>query len=325
MAVRKAGKNGRGTSGSDLQINELVDWNDAQLDAAFRAADTLPLEGMQNRGGHAIDVATHTIYNDAHWKGFLPKGLPVRQTLERLATGYAKRFWKKGGTFLGETIYVNGRILVNHLLEEVTIRRRTHDLDPGRYILLRYTDPVFEHIFYDVMKCVSADLILYRGYAGRFPDGRRGFTAPLARRFTFAQMGTLDHERLFEGGRAPAEDDLAGTWRLDVIATSNHATTIGSLRVSRNRAGALQAAFTASPNPDHVIPDFVSEHFTGDRYPTLKKECRLVDPTCIVGRWTTDIRGPFAKLLFSGSLGLFHGDEAKSARRFMMHYVLRRG
>jgi hypothetical protein len=41
-----------------------------------------------------------------------------------------------------------------------------------------------------------------------------------------------------------------------------------------------------------------------------------------VGRWTTDIRGPFAKLLFSGSLGLFHGDEAKSPRRFTMNYVL---
>jgi hypothetical protein len=322
MALRKGRASGQGTSGSDLQIKELVDWDDVRLDAAFRAADTLPLEGLQNGGTHTVDVASQSLYNDANWKGFLPKGLPVRNTLERLSTGYAKRFWKKGGKFLGETIYVNGRILVNHLLEEVTIDRPTNDLDPGRYILLRYTDPVFEHLFYDVMKAVSPDLIVYRGYSGRFPDGRRGFTAPLARRFTFAQMGTADHELLFSGGRTPTEEDLSGSWRLDAIATSNQATTIGSLRISRDRSGTLQAAFTVSPNPDHILPDFVSEHFTGDRYSTLKKESRVVDATYIVGRWTTDIRGPFAKLLFSGSLGLFHGDEAKSPRRFTMNYVL---
>ena len=84
------------------------------------------------------------------------------------------------------------------------------NLAPGRYTLLRYTDPVFEHIFYDVMKMVSPDLILYRGYAGRFPEGRRGLSAPLMRRFAFAQMGTADLARLFEGGSVPSEDDMIG-------------------------------------------------------------------------------------------------------------------
>jgi hypothetical protein len=322
MALGKAVEHGRGTSEHALQINELVEWDDVRMDAAFRAAQTLPLEGMQNRGTHAVDVATHGLYNDDHWKGFLPKGLAVRQTLERLSTGYAKRFWKSGDAFLGETLYVNGRILVNHTLEEITINRHTNDLDPGRYILLRYTDPVFEHIFYDVMKCVSPDLILYRGYAGRFPDGRRGFSAPLARRFTFAQMGTVDHEQLFTGGSVPTEDDVVGVWRLDAIATSNHPTTVGSLRVARNGAGALQATFSASPNPDHMLPDFVSEHFSGECDSTLSRECRVVDATYVVGRWTTDIRGPFAKLLLSGALGIFHGDETNRGGTFTMYYVL---
>lgn len=323
MALRKARVSTRGTSGSDLQIKELVDWDDARLEAAFQAADTLPLDTLVNSGAHSADVANQSLFNDAHWKGFLPKGLPVRDAFERLSTGYAKRFWRKGDKILGETIYVNGRILVNHLLEEVTIKRRTNDLDPGRYILLRYTDPVFENIFYDIMKAVSPDLILYRGYAGRYPSGRRGFSAPLARRFSFAQMGPTDHELLFSGGRAPKEDQLSGTWRVDAIATSNHPTTIGSLRLSRSRAsGTLQATFTESPDSPHNLPDFVGEHFTGAIYATLKKESRVVDATYIVGRWTMDIRGPFAKLLFSGSLGLFHGDEAKSARKFTMRYVL---
>jgi hypothetical protein len=322
MALRTARAGRRGTSGADLTINQLVNWDDIQMDAAFRAAETLPLEGMQNGGAHSVDIASHSLFNDANWKGFLPRGLPVRDTLERLSTGYAKRFWKKGDKFLGETIYLNGRILVKHLLEEVTINRRTNDLDPGRYILLSYTDPVFEHLFYDVMKRVSPDLILYRGYTGRFPDGKRGFSAPLARQFTFAQMGTADHDLLFKGGRVPTEDDLSGSWRVDAIATSNQATTIGTLRVSTDRSGTLQAVFTASPDSVHVLPDFVSEHFTGARYSALKKEARVVDATCIVGRWPTDIRGPFARLLFSGSRGLFHGDEERHERRFTMYYVL---
>ena len=117
--------------------------------------------------------------------------------------GYAKRFWKQRGKYLGETIYLNGGILVKHALEEFTIERPTNDLDPGRYILLRYTDPVFEHVFYDVMKAVSPDLILYRGYTGRFPNGRRGLSAPLMRRFAFAQMGTADHALLFAGRVSP--------------------------------------------------------------------------------------------------------------------------
>jgi hypothetical protein len=41
-------------------------------------------------------------------KDFLPKGLPIRDLSARLSTGYAKRFWKRKGQFLGETLYLNG-------------------------------------------------------------------------------------------------------------------------------------------------------------------------------------------------------------------------
>jgi hypothetical protein len=51
--------------------------------------------------------------------------------MTRLATGYAKRFWKQGRRYLGETLYLDGRILVHHSLEELTIDRPTDDLDPG--------------------------------------------------------------------------------------------------------------------------------------------------------------------------------------------------
>lgn len=311
---------------SDLRPEEIVDWTDAQLDEVFRRAETLPIDVLVNAGGHRVDVARHDIYNDAHWKGFLPKGLPIRDMFERLATGYAKRFWRQKERYLGETIYLNGGILVKHALEEVTIDRRTNDLDPGHYVLLRYTDPVFEHMFYDVMKIVTSDLILYRGYLGRFPDGRRGLTGPLMRRFTFAQMGTADHAALFEGGSAIAEDDLMGSWQIDAIATSNHLVRVAQLEVTRTVAGQVSGVCDSTAGGQNVIlPTFVAEHFQGDVFSSLRAEARRVDAEYIVGRWTTDIAGPYAKLLLGGSAGLFHVERRKGARRrFTMHYVLRR-
>lgn len=310
---------------SDLRPAEIVDWTDDQLDDAFRREKTLPLEGLVNAGGHRVDVARHEIYNDANWKGFLPKGLPIGELAARLSVGYAKRFWKRKGEFLGETIYPGG-ILVKHALEEVTIDRPTNDLAPGRYLLLKYTDPVFEHIFYDVMKLVSPDLILYRGYSGRFPDGRRGWTAPLMRRFSFAQMGTADHASLFDGGSIPAEEDVIGAWQLEAIATSNHLNRIA--RVQFQRAGGsswTSVCDTTAGGPDRILPDFVTGHFQGDTFATLQKEIRKIDSEYLLGRWTTDISGPYAKLLRAGAPALFWVEKQKGApRRFTMYYVLRR-
>ena len=200
-----------------LTAAELVNSTDEELETLFQRSTTLPLERIVNAGTHAVDVARREIFNDASWKGFLPKGLPLGEMAARLATGYAKRFWKQKGQYLGETLYAEGRVTVKHRLEEVTIDRRTNDIDPGRYIILYYTDPVLEHLFYDVMKAVSDDVILYRGYSGRFPDGRRGWTAPLMRRYTFGQMGVDDHQQLFKRGTAPTPEDLLGSWRLDVV------------------------------------------------------------------------------------------------------------
>ncbi len=183
-------------SSSDLDPTWLAEATDAQLAEKFRRMTTVPLEQILNAGGHQVDIAARTIFNDEYWKGWLPKGLrlPLRDSMTRLATGYAKRFWKQGRRYLGETHYLDGQILVKHSLEEITLDRRTDDLDPGRYILLRYTDPVFEHIFYDVMKAGNDGVIVYGGYAGKFPGGRRGFTGVLMRRYSFAELGERDHE-----------------------------------------------------------------------------------------------------------------------------------
>lgn len=317
----------RHSPAADFPLGDIVNWTDGALDEAFRGADTIPLgDAWVNAGGHSIDADRHELFNDAHWKGFLPKDIPIRGAMERLSTGYAKRFWKRRDEFLGETIYVNGAILVNHALEDLTLDRPVNDLQPGRYVLLKYTDPVFEHIFYDVMKLVSPDLILYRGYAGRFPEGRRGFSAPLMRRFAFAQMGTADHSQLFSGGTAPTEDDMMGTWQLDAIATSNQPTSVARVTFDRTAEGRLRSASDSTAS-DHnlVLPKFVSEHFDGEIFGNLQNEIRKIDSTFMVGRWTTGITGPFAKMLLAGSPGLFHVRKGRDRpRRFDFYYLLTR-
>ena len=110
-----------------------------------------------------------------------------------------------------------GTIATTHTVTNITLDRQTHDLPPGRYVLLGYTDPVFKHLFYDLLKPISDDLMLFRGYTGKYPDGIRGWTALLLRPYPIAQMGIDDHKLLFTGGSVPAEADLPGAWRLDAL------------------------------------------------------------------------------------------------------------
>lgn len=129
---------------SGLDPTWLAGATSDQLGETFRRITTLPLEQIMSAGGHQVDFAARTIFNDEYFKGWLPKEttLPIRDIFARLGTGYAKRFWKQGQRYLGETLYLDSKIRVKHSLEEFTIEQPQNDLDPGRYILPRYTDPI---------------------------------------------------------------------------------------------------------------------------------------------------------------------------------------
>ena len=311
---------------STLDPTWLAEATNAQLAERFRSMTTLPLEQIMNAGGHQVDIAARTIFNDEYWKGWLPKGLklPLRDSMTRLGTGYAKRFWKQGQRYLGETLYLDGQILVKHSLEEITLDRRTDDLDPGKYILLRYTDPVFEHIFYDVMRAGNDGAIVYGGYAGQFPGGKRGFTGVLMRRYSFEQLGVRDHDQLFLKGDRGKPGELKGTWRLSGISTSNHATPIGELTFARGADGKTVVRCEAASKPEITIPSLVLDHFTASDAAGLERELRRVDARTIVGRWAADISPLYARFI-SASPGLFHRETEGSKRRHILRYVLSSG
>lgn len=311
------------TSPQAFDPNWLAGATSDELADAFRGVSTLPLDGLINGGGHGVDVASRTIYNDEHWKGWLPQGLALRDIFTRLATGYAKRFWKQGQRYLGETKYLDGNILVKHALEEITLDQPTNDLDPGKYILLRYTDPVFENLFYDVMRAADDGVIVYGGYTGRFPEGKRGFTAVLMRRYSFAQLGERDHQQLYRKGTRPARESLVGDWHLDVVTTSNHATRVATLSFAESTTGKLAARFEAASQPAVLIPSFVVGHFEVADASKIERELRAVDANTLVGTWTAEISPLYARFV-SAFPGLFHRDGEKGSRRYTMRYVLTR-
>jgi hypothetical protein len=303
----------------------LVELPDDQIDAVFRQSDVLPLESLMNAGGHSVDMPGRTIFNDDHWKGWLPRDIAVRDIWDRLSQGYAKRFWKQRGKYLGETLYLQGRILVKHELEEITIDRQTNDLAPGRYILLKYTDPVFEHIFYDTIRNLDDGTIVYRGYAGRFPDGKRGFSSVLRRRYGFAYLGVRDHGILAAAGAQPTPEALEGTWRMDAIATSNLPLPVADVTFARTSDGRLESRCTARAGTPVVVPPVLVEHFTRADASSLTAELRRVDDRMMLGTWTTPLRGAYARLLLGGSLGLFHVERKKGlGRTFRSYYALAR-
>jgi len=322
MAKRKAIAAAR--PASDLDPNQLANATDAELADTFRTVTTLPLDRFVNSGGHSVDLAAHTIFNDEHWKGWLPRGLVLRDIFTRLATGYAKRFWKQGSRYLGETLYLDGRIRVKHALEEFTLERPTSDLDPGTYILLRYTDPVFEHLFYDVMRAADDGVIVYGGYTGKFPEGTRGFTSILMRRYSFPQLGVRDHQELVRLGSRPIKDSLTGTWRLDAITTSDHATPVATVSFARDANGTARVSCQPAAEPAVLVPSFVVDHFATDRVASLERELRMLDARTMVGTWRSELSPLYARFM-SAAPGLFHRDRERGNRRYTLRYMLTAG
>jgi hypothetical protein len=307
--------------------NALAVATDEQIDALFRESTTLPIERLVNTGTHRVDIASRTIFNDEHWKGYLPSDLQAGDVMARLRTGYAKRFWKKGSRYLGETRYLQGNVLVKHSLEEIALDKTVNDLAPGRYVILHYTDLVFKNVFYDAMRIVDDNVIVYRGYAGAYPHGRRGFSGVLMRGYTFAQMGVTDHKVLSDAASSPKPDALGGSWRLKAIDTSDHLSDLADVAFDRTAEGHLTSRCVANADGQSMlVPQFVIDRFGSPDAASLLGELRSIDDRLILGTWTTPITGTYAQLLLAGSRGLFHASREKGrGRQFTMHYALTRG
>ena len=123
----------------------------------------------------------------------------------------------------------------------------------------------------------------------------------------------------------PTGDSLAGTWRVAVIDTSNHAASVARVSFDRKPDGRLESRCEAEVDGGSpLVPTFFFDHFRSQDF-TFESELRTIDDQMVLGRWTTDIRGPYAQLLLAGTQGLFHAEREKgSGRRFTLYYMLTR-
>ncbi len=312
----------RSVNFSVIDPMEVIQLRDLEVDQLYRRCPTLGIDEIVNSGVRRIDIANRRIYNDCYWKGFLPKGLLLGELAAHLFTGYNKKFWREDNNIVGATLFVDDRVPLRHSLEEVVIDQRTNDLDPGRYILLRYIDPPFD-IFYDMMKVVNENLIIYRGYTGEYPNGRRGFDGIAVRTYGFDQMMVEDHREFFQNGAIPQKEDLTGVWQLDVISNANHSRSVGWIQFSLQPDGRLESRCQVLGLLEgFLLPQSVRDHFRVSNFTTFEAELRKVDAGFLVGKFLTHVPEDLLKLMSSRPIGIFQSEAGSD--QFGFYYILSR-
>ncbi len=293
---------------------------EVELERMFRSIPSAGIDTLLNQGGRKVEVAKREIVNDDYWKGFFPKGHILNDMSAAIFTGFKKRFFKDGNQYKGVTSDTDARINARNTLEELNLTERTGDLDPGRYILLRYIDPPWQP-FYDVFRIVNDDLILGRVYLGPFPHGQRVFTFTMTRRYGFDQMTVEDHRRLWDSGTVPTPQDLNGAWRMDTVSNANHLGGVAYLSFDAKPDGRLESRYRLMGLMEGLVtPSFVSDHFQLHDFTPFHDEIRKVDQDYLVGRYVMDLPAGVAAALPAGSLGLLHAEGG----RFGFYYALTR-
>lgn len=308
----------KAASFAGLQAVEVIGRPEAELERLFRSVPSFGIDTLLNSGTRKIDAAKREIFNDAYWKGFFPAGHILNTMSAAIFTGFQKRFFKESNNYRGMTSDTDGRINARNTLEELNLTERTGDLDPGRYILLRYVDPPWQG-FYDVFRIISNELIIGRVYFGEFPNGARVFTFPMSRRYSFDQMTVEDHRRLWDSGKVPSKQDLNGTWRMDAISNANQAGGVAYLQFDAKPDGRLESRYQLMGLMEGLVtPSFVSDHFQLHDFTPFHDEIREVDGNFLVGRYVMDLPATVAQAVPAASLGLLHVE----AGRFGFYYLL---
>jgi len=310
---------------ASIDARAVIEWPEFQLDKLFRQAPTKPIEVMLNSGRRSIDAAARTITNDEYWKGFFPPGHVLNTMSAAIFTGFKKRFFKKRRRVVGITSDTDGRINARNTLEEIEIKKRTGDLDPGRYILLRYEDPPWQG-YYDVFKVINENLLIGRVYFGVYPHGIRLFTFPMTRTYGYGQMTVEDHRRLWQAATAPELQELAGVWRMEAVSNANHATSLAYLHFDRKPDGRLEARYQLLGLMEGLVtPRFVANHFELHDFTPFHDEIRKLDDDLMIGKYVMRIPPGAEALLPATSLGLLHPEpDGDGGRRFGFYYLLHR-
>ncbi len=312
------------TAAPDLDSLEAVKYRESELERIFARTETKGMEVMVNTGQRSFNMEKGLVRNDTVWKGFFPRGHILNQLSTSFYTGFKKKFTRTDKGIAGVTSDYDGRINVRNTLEEIVVKERG-TLLPGRYILLRYTDPPWS-AFYDIFKVIGEDLLIGRVYLGRFPNGKRLFTFPMTRVYSLSSLTVDDHQTLYQVGAAPTKEQLAGLWEMRAVANARDTGVVAYLNFDLKPDGRLEARYRFLGLLEGMVePVFARDHFQMNDFTPFHDEIRLVDKDFLVGKYTTSSPPGLWKIFGPGSLGLFQQEIVPGAApQFSFYYTLRR-
>ena len=329
--VRQIGGEGftpppRPLSAPSIDPLEVIKFKEADLERIFSRAQTLGIDKMINTGRLDYDTDHGVIVNDTVWKGFFPRGHILNRISSAFFASFKKRFTKTpDGKYLGVTSDSDERINANNTLEEITITKREGTLEPGKYILLKYTGPPWE-IFYDIFKVINDDLLIGRVYIGEFPHGVRLFTFPMTHTYGLDNMTVKDHEAIYSQAAVPTKDQLNGLWEMKMISNAYNTGTVAYLRFDHKPDDRLEARYQFLGLVEGMSePVFGQDHFQLNDFTPFHDEIRVVNDDLMIGKYTTKVPPGLAHLFGPNSLGLFHQETAPDGSpRFSFFYSLLR-
>lgn len=311
---------------SRLDPIEAIKLKERDLERLFSRAQTLGLEKMVNQGEVSIDTEKGVIRNDTVWKGFFPRGHILNRLSTAFFASFKKRFTKtEAGKFIGVTSDADGRINANNTLEVITITDREGTLEPGKYILLRYTDPEWSG-FYDIFKVINEDLLIGRVYLGDFPRGLRLFTFPMTRVYGLDNMTVADHQSIYRSASVPTKEQLDGLWEMRLVANANNTGTVAYLKFDLKPDGRLEARYQFLGLLEGMAePVFGQDHFQLNDFTPFHDEIRFVNRDLLIGKYTTISPPGLMHLFGPNSLGIFHQEtSAGGTPQFSFFYSLTR-
>ncbi len=309
-----------------LNPQEVITYKEVELERLFtRSGATQPAATMVNSGTASYDAATRTIRNDHVWKGFFPRGHILNQFSTAFHTSFRKRFSLENGKIIGLTSGTDNFPRAKNTIEEINIEKREGTLEPGKYILLRYTEPQWRG-FYDVFKKVSDDLMIGRVYLGDYPNGHRLFTFPMTRSYGLDNITVADHRALYAQSTAPTKAQLHGVWEMRAVSNAAQTGTIAYLKFDHKPDGTLQANYQFLGLLEGLAePVFGQDHFRLNDFTRFHDEIRLLDADTMVGKYLTATPPVLANLFGDQSLGLLQNEKgADGTAQFGFYYVLRR-
>jgi cholesterol oxidase len=311
---------------SDFDPLEVLNYKEADLERIFNRVETQGAEKMINSGEVEIDTDRGLIRNDTVWKGVFPRGHVMNRLSTAFHASFKKRFSKGlDGKIVGVTSDSDNVINANNKLEEITITKRAGSLDPGKYILLRYTDPQWRG-FYDVFKVINDDLLIARVHMGEYPGGLRLFTFPMVRSYGLDNMTIADHRTIWDKSSVPTKDQLNGVWEMRMVSNANNTGVVAYLKFDHKPDGRLEARYQFLGLIEGLSESaFGQDHFRMDDFTQFHDEIRFVNNDLMVGKYFTDAQPESLPLFGPDSLGVFQRErDANDNARFGFYYWLRR-